>query len=95
MLEEAPVKGMNIDLNAVTPTDTRLIPINVNGIDLKVPGGRLNDPTAIAGKVNDKGVITFSRCKKGNEGKYAVLETPQGKLAFGDRFKDSLKGLVK
>ena len=86
---------LSIDLDAVTSTDISLIEINVNGVALKAPKRHVGNDTAIAGKINDKGVITFSRCKESNKGNYGVLKTPQGNIAFGEKFKESLKSRVK
>ena len=87
--------GLNIDLDKVTSTDTSLIDLNVNGVALKAPKRHIGDNTAVAGKINDKGIITFSRCRPENKGNYGVLDTPQGKLTFGEKFKESLKSRVK
>ena len=87
--------GLNIDLDKVTTTDNTLIELNINGVELKAPKKHLSDDTAVAGKINDKGVITFSRCKPENKGNYSVLDTPQGKLTFGGKFQESLKSRVK
>ena len=96
MATKAPIEtGLSIDLDKVTNTDTSLIDLNVNGVALKAPKRHIGNDTAIAGKINDKGVITFSRCKPENKGNYGVLDTPQGKIAFGEKFKESLKSRVK
>ena len=96
MATKTPIEsGLSIDLDKVTVTDTTLIDLNVNGVALKAPKRHLNDDTAVAGKINQKGVITFSRCKPENKGNYAVLDTPQGKLTFGGKFQESLKSRVK
>ena len=87
--------GLNIDLDKVTSTDTSLIDLNVNGVALKAPKRHIGDNTAVAGKINDKGIITFSRCRPENKSNYGVLDTPQGKLTFGEKFKESLKSRVK
>ena len=96
MVTKAPTEtGLSIDLDKVTSTDTSMIDLNVNGVELRAPKRHIGNDTAIAGKINDKGVITFSRCKEENKGNYAVLDTPQGKLTFGEKFKESLKSRVK
>ena len=96
MATKAPIEtGLSIDLDKVTNTDTSLIDLKINGVSLKAPKRHIGNDTAIAGKINDKGVITFSRCKPENKGNYAVLDTPQGKIAFGEKFKESLKSRVK
>lgn len=95
MTKATPETGLSIDLDKVTVTDTTLIDLNVNGVALKAPKKHLGDDTAVAGKINQKGVITFSRCKPENKGNYAVLDTPQGKLTFGGKFQESLKSRVK
>ena len=87
--------GLNIDLDKVTSSDNTLVELNINGVALKAPKKHLGDDTAIAGKINAKGVITFSRCKPENKGNYAVLDTPQGKLTFGGKFQEALKSRVK
>ena len=87
--------GLSIDLDKVTTTDNTLIELNINGVTLKAPKRHIGNDTAVAGKINDKGVITFSRCKPENKGNYAVLDTPQGKLTFGGKFQESLKSRVK
>lgn len=87
--------GLSIDLDKVTSSDNTLVELNINGVELKAPKKHLGNETAIAGKINDKGVITFSRCKPENKGNYAVLDTPQGKLTFGGKFQEALKGRVK
>ena len=87
--------GLSIDLDKVTSTDISLVDLNINGVELKAPKRHVGNDTSVAGKINDKGVITFSRCKEANKGNYAVLETPQGKLTFGEKFKESLKSRVK
>ena len=91
----APETGLSIDLDTVTSTDTSLVELKINGVELKAPKRHIGDNTAVAGKINDKGVITFSRCKPENKGNYGKLETPQGTIAFGERFKESLKSRVK
>ena len=96
MATKAPVEtGLSIDLEKVTSTDISLIEVNINGVALKAPKRHVGNDTAIAGKINDKGVITFSRCKEANKGNYGSLETPHGKIAFGEKFKESLKSRVK
>lgn len=96
MVTKAPTEtGLSIDLDKVTSTDTSMIDLNVNGVDLKAPRRHIGNDTAIAGKINDKGIITFSRCKDANKGNYGKLETPQGTIAFGEKFKESLKSRVK
>ena len=96
MATKAPVEtGLSIDLEKVTSTDISLIEVNINGVALKAPKRHVGNDTAIAGKINDKGVITFSRCKESNKGNYGVLKTPQGNIAFGEKFKESLKSRVK
>ena len=96
MATKTPIEsGLSIDLDKVTVTDTTLINLNINGVELRALKRHLNDETAIAGKINQKGVITFSRCKPENKDNYAVLNTPQGKLTFGGKFQESLKGRVK
>ena len=87
--------GLSIDLEKVTSSDNTLVELNINGVSLKAPKKHLGNDTAIAGKINDKGVITFSRCKPENKGNYAVLDTPQGQLTFGGKFQESLKSRVK
>ena len=86
---------LSIDLDKVTSSDNTLVELNINGVSLKAPKKHLGNETAIAGKINTKGVITFSRCNPENKGNYAVLETPQGKLTFGGKFQESLKSRVK
>lgn len=95
MSVKIPDKGVSIDLDKVTSMDTSLVSLSINGVELKAPKRHINDDTAVAGKINNKGVIKFSRCRPENKGNYAVLETPQGKLTFGERFKESLKSRVK
>ena len=87
--------GLSIDLDKVTTTDNTLVELNINGVKLKAPKKHIGNDTAVAGKINDKGVITFSRCKPENKGNYTVLDTPQGKLTFGGKFQESLKSRVK
>ena len=88
-------KGLSIDLDKVTSTDISLIDLNINGVALKAPKRHIGNETSIAGKINDKGVITFSRCKESNKGNYGTLETPSGTVTFGERFRESLKARVK
>ena len=96
MTTKAPTEtGLSIDLDKVTSTDTSLVELKVNGVELKAPKRHIGNDTAIAGKINNKGIITFSRCKEANKGNYGVLETPQGNIAFGEKFKESLKSRVK
>ena len=95
MAIKTPETGLSIDLDKVTNTDNTLIELNINGVKLKAPKRHIGNDTAVAGKINDKGVITFSRCKPENKGNYAVLDTPQGKLTFGGKFQESLKSRVK
>ena len=90
-----PETGLNIDLEKVTTTDNTLVELNINGVSLKAPKKHLGNDTAVAGRINKDNVITFSRCKPENKGNYAVLDTPQGKLTFGGKFQESLKGRVK
>ena len=96
MATKTPIEsGLSIDLDKVTSSDNTLVELTINGVSLKAPKKHLGNETAIAGKINDKGVITFSRCKPENKDNYAVLNTPQGKLTFGGKFQESLKGRVK
>ena len=95
MVNKTPETGLSIDLDKVTSTDITLIELNINGVKLMAPKKHMGNDTAVAGKINDKGIITFSRCKPENKGNYAVLDTPQGKLTFGGKFQESLKSRVK
>ena len=95
MVNKTPETGLSIDLDKPSGADNTLIELNINGVMLKAPRKHIGNDTAVAGKINDKGVITFSRCKPENKGNYSVLDTPQGKLTFGGKFQESLKGRVK